>query len=279
MTPSITGYWLGRTPTIACRSDQRFSYCLYVPTRYAERSKRASLLVALHDTLRNHQALRESFVDFAERSNTIVLAPLFPAGIGTPDDLDHYKYLRHGDIHFDEILLAMAAEVAAKYGVDDARFAMFGFSGGAHFSHRFLYLHPRRIAALVVGAPGSVTLPTEDHLWWPGLKDFATRFGRPVDWDGVRAVPTLLVVGAEDVDPRGIVASADHPNWVEGANTAGANRVERLRTLHAELAKRLDHVTFEALPKVKHEIEPVVKAAIRFLESPHPPSASRESRS
>lgn len=267
MAIGITGYWLGRTPTIACRSDQRFSYCLYVPTKYAERPERPTLLVVLHDTLRNHHALRESFVEYADRANAIVLAPLFPAGIGTPEDLDHYKYLRFEDVHYDEILLAMAAEVAAKYGVDDARFSMFGFSGGAHFAHRFLYVHPRRLTAVVIGAPGSVTLPTEKFAWWPGLRDFAAHFGRPVDWKAVRAVPTLLVVGAEDVNPRGIVASSDHPNWVEGANAAGANRVERLRTLHSELEKRQDEVVFEALPAVKHELDPVVKAAIRFLEA------------
>ena len=267
MTTSITGYWLGRTPTIACRSDQRFSYCLYVPTRYADRPERPTLLAVLHDTLRDHHALRESFVDYAECANAIVLAPLFPAGIGAAEDLDHYKYLRFGDIHFDELLLAMAAEVAAKYGVDASSFSMFGFSGGAHFSHRFLYAHPARLRALVVGSPGSVTLPTDRHAWWPGLANFASIFGRPVDWNAVRAVPTLLVVGAEDVNPRGIVASSDHPNWVEGANAAGANRVERLRTLHGELAKRQDDVTFQAIPGVKHEIAPIVKAAIRFFEA------------
>src|SRR6187401_1475173 len=107
MTTSITGYWLGRTPTVACRLDQRFSYCLYVPPNYSQRPERPTLAVVIHDTLRNHQALRESFVDYTERANAIVLAPLFPAGIGTPDDLDHYKYLRFDDIRFDAVLLAM----------------------------------------------------------------------------------------------------------------------------------------------------------------------------
>jgi poly(3-hydroxybutyrate) depolymerase len=267
MSTGITGYWLGRTPTVACRADPRFSYCLYVPAGYAEGPRRVSLLVALHDTLRNHQALRDALVGHAERVNAIVLAPLFPAGVTTPEDLDHYKYLRFGDTHFDEILLAMAADVAAKYGVDIARFGMFGFSGGAHFAHRFLYVHPSRLDALVVGSPGSVTLPSEQHPWWPGLKDFRARFGHAVDWEAVRKVPTLLLVGADDVNPRGIVASADHPNWVEGANVAGANRVERLRTLYSQLARRLDDVRFEALPGVKHEIDPIVEAAIAFFES------------
>jgi pimeloyl-ACP methyl ester carboxylesterase len=273
MTASITGYWLGRTPTIACQADQRFSYCLYVPANYAARTA-PTILVALHDTLRNHHALRDAFAGYAERANCIVLAPLFPAGIGEADDLDHYKYLRFGDIHFDELLLAMAREVAARYGVDGERFALFGFSGGAHFAHRFLYAHPERLLSLVVGAPGSVTLPIEDHAWWPGLKDFAAVFGRDVQWERIRAVPTYLVVGADDVDPRGIVNSADHPNWVEGANAAGANRVERLRTLHAHLSKRQDHVTFEALAGVRHEIDPIVKAAIGFFDACRAPNAA-----
>lgn len=266
MTGSITGYWLGRTPTIACQADQRFSYCLYVPPAYAQRAEPPKLLVVLHDTLRNHQALRDAFAVYAERANVIVLAPLFPAGIGTPDDLDHYKYLRYGDIHFDQLLLAMTAEVAAKYGVSDTRFALFGFSGGAHFAHRFLYLQPHRLASVVAGSPGSVTLPTEDYDWWPGLGGFAAIFGRPVDWDQVRAVPTCLVVGADDVNTRGIVSSADHPNWVEGANAAGTNRVERLRTLHRCLRERGVDATLKVLDNVGHSVDPIIEAAIAYFE-------------
>ena len=93
MTGGITGYWLGRTPTIACQADPRFSYCLYVSPTYAQRTEPATLVVVLHDTLRNHQALRDAFAEYAERANAIVLAPLFPAGIGAPDDLDHYKLI------------------------------------------------------------------------------------------------------------------------------------------------------------------------------------------
>ncbi|MFT3816469.1 MAG: alpha/beta hydrolase [Rubrivivax sp.] len=224
------------------------------------------MLVVIHDTLRNNQSLRDLFSGHAERTNTLVVAPLFPAGIGAPDDLDGYKYLRDGDIHYDDVVLAMVAEIASRYGVDPSRFALFGFSGGAHFAHRMLYAHPQRLRAVVAGSPGSVTLPTEDHVWWPGLRDFARIFGAPVDWDAARAVPTLLAVGAEDVNPRGIVNSADHPNWIEGANAAGVNRVERLCTLHAQLRAAACDVELELLPGVGHQVEPIVAAAIRFLD-------------
>lgn len=262
MTSSASGYLLGRTPSVACQADPRFSYCLYVPRR---RTPPSRLLVAIHDTLRNNQSLRDLFADFAEASDSLVLAPLFPAGAGSAEELDNYKYLHFRDIRFDELVLHMVAEVAARHGLDDARFSLFGFSGGAHFVHRFLYVHPARVAAAVVAAPGSVTLPVDDYPWWAGVADFERIFGRPIDWERLRQVPVHLVVGADDTNPGGIVQGRDHPNWVEGAAAAGGNRVERLRSLHAHLQRLGARVTLEELPGVGHEIGPVVQAAIRFL--------------
>lgn len=270
MPPPTSGYLHGKTPSFACQADPRFSYCLYVPRGYAERSPAVRMLVVIHDTLRNNQSLRDLFADYAEQSNTIVVAPLFPAGIGTPDDLDHYKYLRFRDIRFDEILLAMTAEVAARYGVSDARFALFGFSGGAHFAHRFLYLEPARLSRLVVAAPGSVTLPVTDYRWWPGLGDFEAVFGRPVPWDALKQVPVHLVVGANDTNPGGTIQSKDHPNWVDGACAAGGNRVERLKSLHEHLKRVGASASYEELPGVGHEMGPVAQAAISFLEGSTP---------
>lgn len=267
-------YFTGRTPAVACQADQRFSYCLYVPEAAVEQGpEKVRMLVVIHDTLRNNQALRDAFVELAESTRTIVVAPLFPAGIEEPGNLDNYKYLRYRGIRFDELLLAMTGEVAARYGVSDARFMLFGFSGGAHFAHRFLYAHPSRLSAAVAAAPGSVTLPVEDYRWWPGIGGFEETFGKPVDWTALRRVPLHLVVGALDTDPGGIVQSQDHPNWVEGAAAAGTNRVERLRSLHTALKARGASVSIEELAGAGHELGPVTEAAIRFLKGlPRPPA-------
>lgn len=258
-------YSVGRTPSVACLADQRFSYCLYVPKSVAERPSEARLLVAIHDTLRNNQQLRDALADFAEVARTIILAPLFPGNIEEPDNLDNYKYLRYRGIRFDELVLSMAKEVSARYGVSDERFALFGFSGGAHFAHRFLYVHPERLTSVVAAAPGSVTLPVDDYQWWPGLAGFEKIFGKPVDWRSLCRVPTHLMVGDKDTHPGGIVTSRDHPNYVEGALAAGGNRVERLKSLHDALRKRGARVSFEELPGVGHELAPVVAAAIHHL--------------
>lgn len=271
MIPSSSGYLIGRTPSFACQADPRFSYCLHVPRGYSERPEAPRVLVVVHDTLRNNQALRDLFSDFAEQSNTLVVAPLFPAGLDTPDDLDHYKYLRFRDIRYDEIVVRIVEEVGSRYRVDAVHFSLFGFSGGAHFAHRFLYVEPARLARVVVASPGSVTLPAEEHRWWPGLGDFASVFGHPVDWEALKRVPTHLIVGEQDTNPGGTIQSREHPNWVDGADAAGRNRVERLRALHAGLARRGAAVTFEEIPGAAHEIGPVVQAAIRFLSAPAMP--------
>lgn len=273
MIPRNSGYLIGKTPSFACQADPRFSYCLHVPSAYAARPRPARMLVAIHDTLRNNQALRDLFSEFAEQTNTLVLAPLFPAGIGTPDDLDHYKYLRFGDLRYDEVLLRMTEEVAARYRIDASRFALFGFSGGAHFAHRLLYVNPARLARVVIASPGSVTLPVEEFGWWPGLANFADVFGHPVDWDALKRVPAHLIVGERDTNPEGTIQSKDHPNWVDGANAAGTNRVERLQSLHDHLKRRGADVSFEQIAGVAHEIAPVVQAAIRILEGTAPQPA------
>lgn len=272
----ISGHSMGATPSFACQADPRFSYCLQVPAVYAKDRASTRFLVAIHDTLRNNQQLRDLFADYAEATNTIVVAPLFPAGIGSPDDIDNYKYLRHAGIRFDELVPRMVSEVARKYGVVDGTFSLFGFSGGAHFAHRFLYVQPQRLESLVVAAPGSVTLPVEEYAWWPGLADFERIFGRPVDWPALCRVPTRFIVGARDTNPDGIVNSKEHPNWREGAGAAGGNRVERIRSLHEALQKRGAQVSFEQLDGVAHELQPVVQAAIRFLKGtpPRPGAAS-----
>lgn len=262
MNVEPTGYYAGRTPSFNCQAHPSFSYCLYVPRSGQPRS----LLVAVHDTMRNNQALRDLFADYAESTGTLVLAPLFPARLDDPHELDHYKYLRTGAVRYDEVVLDMTAEVAERYQLDVGRFALFGFSGGAHFAHRFLYVWPQRLSALVVAAPGSVTLPDTRHRWWAGLADFEERFGRPVDWEALRRVPVHVAVGVLDTDTSGTVQTPDHPNWVEGADVAGRSRVDRARSLGEHLRRAGVEAGYEELPGAGHEVGPAVGAAIRFLE-------------
>lgn len=265
MSPHASPYFIGRTTSIACRADPRFSYCLHVPHAFRTGQKADRILLAVHGTDRRNQQVRDLFSDYAEATNTVVIAPLFPAGLGQDHEVDDYKLLRVDSLRFDRIALAMVEEVAARYAVDATRFQLCGFSGGAHFAHRFFYAHPKRLSAVVVGAPGSVTLPRADRNWWVGLADFAKIFGHEPDWPAISQVPIHLTVGREDTNPAGIIHSPADPYWMDGAESAGTNRVERLSMLHRHLAARQCQVTFELLDAVSHKLEPIVQAADTFF--------------
>lgn len=262
----LSVFHFGKTASFACQFDQRFSYCLHVPRSFnVALPMRPRVLVAVHDTARHNQSLRDQFADFAEASGTIVLCPLFPGNVGIDDDLDGYKYLRYADVRYDQVLIAMVEEVAGRYGFEAPKFMLFGFSGGGHFAHRFAYLHPELVTAAVVASPGSVTLPVKQYQWWVGVGDFSQRFGKAFDLECLRRVRMHLVVGANDTNPAGIVQSPESKNWVPGADATGTNRVERLHTLYRHLLEKRVPVSLEVVDGVGHEVGPIVTAAIRFF--------------
>lgn len=245
----------GKSLARACQYDQRFSYCLYVPLNYEpERADEYTVLVAVHGTDRGNQLLRDLFSDFAETHQCIVVCPLFPAGIEDAADIDNYKYIEFAGIRFDEVLLNMVEEVRLTYRLPPGRFHLFGFSGGAHFVHRFLYLHPEQLLAVHIAAPGSVTLITSKFDWWVGTADIERLFGKPVAVEHLRRVPILLTVGSDDTGTRDIISDPSSPRWMEGAALSGANRVERLQSLHSNYKELQLQVEMDILPGVSHEV-------------------------
>lgn len=256
----------GKTLVRAAQYDQRFSYCLYVPISYMpENASAYTLLVAVHGTDRANQSLRDSFAGFAEQHRCIVLAPLFPAGIEDALDVDNYKYIKFAGIRFDQVLLEMIEEVQETYRLPQQRFLLFGFSGGAHFAHRFLYLYPERVLASTIAAPGSVTLITDEHDWWVGLGNIEEVFGQGLDLATLAKVPIMLTVGAEDTDTQHIITDSRSPKWMEGATLAGTNRIDRLETLYSNFKSHSLQVSKAILPGVKHEVLPHTQSAARFF--------------
>jgi poly(3-hydroxybutyrate) depolymerase len=254
----------GATPIFASRYDQRLSYCLYVPDSLPAAA--APLVVIQHGTERNAASARNHLSAFAEEHGAVVLAPLFPAGIIDPEDLHNYKFIEYRGIRFDLALLSIVAEVAARYPVAADRFYLHGFSGGGQFAHRFLYLHPDRLAGLSIGAPGRITLLDDTQPWWLGTQDLAERFGRPVDPAALRRVPVLMVAGEDDLDTWEI-NNPGESNWMDGAEKAGRTRIERLRTLEQNFRAHGIDVRFELVPGVAHRGSPLLPTVQRFFSA------------
>lgn len=264
----LSYYEFGATTFFASRIDPRFPYCLYVPKSYEEAgTTRYPLLALIHGTERGAQRYRDEFIDFAEARQCMVLAPLFPAGIDEPGELDNYKFIEYHGIRFDRVLLGMVAEIAERYRLAADRFLIHGFSGGGHFVHRFLYLHPQRLLAASIGAPGMVTLLNDAESWWVGTRDLARVFGSALDIDAMKAVAIQMIVGGEDKETWEITVPESSPRWMPRVNDCGKTRIDRLRALQASFAAKDIEARLDIVPGVAHEgwRPELLQAVKRFL--------------
>ncbi|MDR1237858.1 MAG: alpha/beta hydrolase, partial [Propionibacteriaceae bacterium] len=249
----------GRTPTFAAQFDQRFPYTLYVPVDYRDDEPPLKLWVFIHGTSRRYDRYLDWFADLAKTERAIVLAPLFPAGIGDPDDATNYHFVKYQDIRFDEILLAMIDEIAHRWNIDSDRFFLHGNSGGGQFAHRFLYLHPDRLTAVSIGAPGRITLPTPELSWWHGVGDLENIFGIPFRAAAVKRVPTQIVVGSLDNNPADLASAPSSPG--------GESRLTRARTLRDHLAALGSDARLDVVAGVGHDGAGILPAVGSFLAS------------
>ncbi|HWX48349.1 MAG TPA: alpha/beta hydrolase [Roseomonas sp.] len=258
-------YDLGPTVIFSCKADPRFQYCLYVPPQVGKGAK-VDLLVAVHGTSRtSFLEFRDGFSEFGKWNDVAVLCPIFPVGVLGDGARSGYKYMQEGDIRYDLLLLEMVKEVAEKYGQDWSKFAMFGFSGGGHFTHRFAILHPEKLWAASIGASGSVTLLDPGRDWWVGIRNLKEKFGIEFNAAALAKVPVQMVVGDADLETWEITHKPGGTYWMEGANDAGRTRPERLRALADSFEKAGVKVQFDLVPGVSHERMKVLDRVKDFL--------------
>ena len=252
--PTLGYYETGMTSLFACQYDQRFSYCMQVPENYdPNNTRKYPLVVLVHGTHRRAFTYRDMFKDFAEKHDCIVMAPLFPAGIISQGELANYKFIKYNDIRFDHVLLSMVDELGDRYNLETDRFFLFGFSGGAHFAHRFFYLHPERLSAVSIGAPGMVTLLDTEKDWHCGVGNMEEFFGQKLNFDAMKNVAVQMIIGAEDTETWEITIEKSSRFWMEGVNDAGSNRLERLDSLKQSFIQHGISVQHDIIPGVAHD--------------------------
>lgn len=258
-------YDYGHTAIFASTADPRFHMLLYVPPAAAQ-GRQVDLLVAVHGTGRTSALdFRDGFADFGLYNDCAILCPIFPMNVCGDGERSGYKYMLEGAIRYDQVMLAMVAEMATKYQQDWSKFAMFGFSGGGHFTHRFAMLHPERLWAASIGAPGSVTLLDPERDWWVGIRNVAEIFGRPVNLAALARVPVQMVVGSLDLETWEITHRAGSRYWMEGANDAGETRPQRLAALARSFQAAGVNVTFDEVGGVAHDRMKVLPKVKSFL--------------
>ena len=199
------------------RSDPTQEYLLYIPERGGEN---ASVLVSVHGISRNAHEQAAAFADLCERRGYVLVVPVF-----TPEH--HKDYQRLGRAgrgrRVDLLLHAFLAEVGSLTGADVTQFRMFGFSGGAQFVHRYAMVHPQRVLAAVVAAPGWYTFPDTKQRYPFGVRPVRTMPGVQFNPEEFLRVPMQVLVGTQDT------GSSNLRRTDRVDRQQGVTRVERAR--------------------------------------------------
>lgn len=258
-------YDYGQTAIFASSADPRLHLLLYVPPAAAQ-GRKVDLLVAVHGTGRTSAVdFRDGFSEFGLYNDCAILCPIFPVNLFGDENRSGYKYMEEGDIRYDQIVLSMVDEMATRYGQNWSKFAMFGFSGGGQFVHRFAILHPEKLWAASVGAPGSVTLLDTERDWWVGIRDLDSRFGIAFKPEELAKVPVHMVVGEADLEKWEITHKPGGKYYMEGANDAGDTRPVRIAALAESFRQAGVNVTLDCVAGVSHDRMKVLGHVKAFL--------------
>ena len=227
--------------------------------------------VAVHDNREVAGLIRRARLRRNREQDVLLLAPLVPFNSHGNLDLENYKLIDYEGTRYDLVLLSIIDEVASKYRLaPDNRFNMFGFSGGGHFTHRFYYLHPHRLNAISIGAPGMVTLLNDPRPWWVGTGNLKDRFNARLDFEQLRRVRVHMVIGEEDTQEWSGEIPRNSQYYLEGVDgasfaAAGRNRIERMRTLRQNFEENGIAVEMVLVPGAGHETDRMFPAMQDFF--------------
>ncbi len=225
----------------------QMNYFVYVPESYQGDHK---IFYTIHGISRNAEEHVEGFISQAERHGTIMVAPLFPE-----EDFPRYQrlgtsaQLERADMAFEHVL----QDVHEWLGIAPAPMRMFGFSGGGQFVHRYAMFYPKRVAKMVLAAPGWYTFPDPDRKYPFGLKSTQ-------DWPQLTfslgkflQIPTLVMVGEEDALRDKDLNKAREIDSFQGLNRV--ERAERWVSANRNLARSYDIAAdfrLETVPNASH---------------------------
>lgn len=204
--------------------DRRTGYLRFLPT---EVDPQRPPLVCVHGIGRDAEGHLAAFTDWAERTGTMVLAPLF----------DRRRYRGYQRLKSSNRTLHPAAALDAilEETVGTRRCLMYGFSGGAQFAHRYALVRPERVAGMALAAAGWYTFPSAVASFPYGLAAGRLPAALAIDFPSFLQLPKCVLVGDRDVerDPslrsnrvldreQGDNRLARATAWVAAINRAGA---------------------------------------------------------
>jgi len=166
-------------------------YFVYIPQDWIEER----ILFTIHGISRNAEEHIQRFTNQAEKYGSVIVAPLF-----TKSNFTRYQQLgttakqERADMAFDQV----RQDVHEWLGIGTGPMRIFGFSGGGQFLHRYAMFYPKRIARMVLTAPGWYTFPDPERRYPYGIRSTKDWPGLKFSMDLFLKVPTLVLVGDDD---------------------------------------------------------------------------------
>ena len=246
----VDAFQMGKVHHRTIDGMSQMNYFVYIPENRQDGNK---ILYTIHGISRNAEEHIHGFIAQAEKFGTILVAPLF-----LKENAPRYQQLgtnvqqERADMAFDHVL----QDVQEWLGMPPAPMRMFGFSGGGQFVHRYAMFYPKRVARIVLAAPGWYTFPDPDRQYPYGLK--ATKAWPQLSFslEKFLQLPTMVLVGEED-DLRDKDLNKD----LKIDSFQGLNRIERAErwvSANRNLARSYDIAAdfrLEMIPNASHSYE------------------------
>lgn len=155
------------------------------------------LLVVVHGRSRSVMLLAEAFAEAANAEGFTVLMPVFDR-----ETYGGFQILRGlgGPNAASDALSAACEDAAWRLGIVPPPVALFGFSGGAQFAHRYAMRFPERVTGLVAAAAGWYTMPNPRLAFPFGCAPSSHMPEGIPDLGAFLRVPTRVMVGDQDVE-------------------------------------------------------------------------------
>lgn len=206
-------------------------YFLFIPDRP---DAPEDVMVSVHGLARNAAENMFRFARLAEEHNACLIVPHF-----SRDTHRRYQTLAPGKqgAPADAALNEVLKDVDERFGIDTHKFAMFGFSGGGQFAHRYMLCNPGRVERAVLMAPGWFTMPDSSAPFPYGLAESENLGEHQIDLGHLLETPILVMVGAADTR-RNNSLNKDHQidavqgrtrldrakNWVRAMNLSALSQ-------------------------------------------------------
>jgi pimeloyl-ACP methyl ester carboxylesterase len=167
-------------------------------------------LVCVHGISRDAHGHLAAFTEWADRTGTELLAPLFDRR-----RFRGYQRLKSSNRTLDPVaaLDAILGETAG-----DRPCMLYGFSGGAQFAHRYALVRPERVAGIALAAAGWYTFPTAAASFPYGLAPGRLPKSLEIDVPGFLRLPKCVLVGDRDVERDSALRSSRLLDREQGDN-------------------------------------------------------------